>query len=162
MSNVSVTIVSGQTATVGVATSPASYTIGIPVSPAEYSISVSSGIQGPTPNTAGRTVAYPDGTSITVNTFTTDIATHINTQPAGTLTINAPGATATTPYDGQKLVYRIKSDNIQTFSWNPIFDGSTEIDLPAGTSGGGLFDYIGFMYNATASKWQLLAKVFGV
>lgn len=162
MSNVSVTIISGQTATVGVATTPALYTIGIPVSPSEYTISVSSGIQGPTPNTAGRTIAYPDGTSITVNTFNTDIATHINTQPVGTLTINAPTTTPTTPYDGQKLVFRIKSDNIQTLSWNAIFDGSTEIGLPAGTSGSGLYDYIGFMYNSTASKWQLLAKIFGV
>lgn len=216
MGTITVTLISGQTATVGVATTPAVYEIGAPTSAAEYTASVESGVQGPqgntgnaatitlgtfttgdpgsnvvitnsgntsaavfnftiprgavgatgntgpigpAPNTAARTVAIPDGTSLTINCESTDIATHINTQAVGTLTVNQPTGT---PYDGQKLVIRIKSTNIQTFSWDSSFAGSTELGLPAGTSGGDVFDYVGFMYNSTNSKWQLLAKIFGV
>jgi len=108
--------------------------------------------------TFSRVVVYADATSISINADTTDIATQANTQAAGTLTINAPSGT---PTNGQKLILRIVSTNVQTFSWNAIFQGSSDIALPPGTSGGGLYDYVGFLYNSTAGKWQMVAKVFG-
>jgi hypothetical protein len=67
-----------------------------------------------------------------MNADTTDIATQINTQAAGTLTINAPTGTIS---NGQKIMLRIKSTNVQTFSWNAIFAGSTDSALPTATSG---------------------------
>lgn len=111
-----------------------------------------------TGTTFSRVVVIPDATSITINTDVTDIATQANTQAAGTLTINAPSGT---PTNGQKLILRIRSTNIQTLSWNAVFQGSSDIALPSGTSGGGLYDYVGFLYNSTAAKWQMVAKVFG-
>lgn len=105
-----------------------------------------------------RVVAIADATSITINADTTDIATQANTQAAGTLTINAPTGTL---YNGQKLILRLSSANIQTFSWNSVFQGSTDIGLPTASSGSSKYDYVGFMYNSTASKWQMVAKVFG-
>ena len=105
-----------------------------------------------------RVVAIADGTSVTINGNTTDIATQANTQAVGTLTINAPTGT---PVNGQKIVFRLTSTNVQTFSWNSVFAGSTDLVLPATSSGGGLTDYVGFIYNSTASKWQLISKVFG-
>ena len=105
-----------------------------------------------------RVVSIADGTSITINADTTDIATQANTQTAGTLTINAPTGT---PVNGQKIVLRLQSTNVQTFSWNAIFAGSTDLALPTASSGSSKYDYVGFIYNSTASKWQLLAKVFG-
>lgn len=105
-----------------------------------------------------RVVVIADGTSITINADTTDIATQANTQSAGTLTIAAPTGT---PVNGQKLILRLLSSNIQTFSWNAIFAGSTDLALPTATSGSGKYDYLGFIYNTTAAKWQLLAKNFG-
>jgi len=105
-----------------------------------------------------RVVAIADGTSITINADTTDIATQANTQAAGTLTINAPTGT---PVNGQKLVLRLLSTNVQTFSWNAIFVGSTDLPLPTASTGSSNYDYLGFVYNSTAAKWQLLAKVFG-
>jgi hypothetical protein len=105
-----------------------------------------------------RVVAIADGTSITINADTTDIATQANTQSAGTLTINSPTGT---PVNGQKLILRLSSTSVQTFSWNAIFAGSTDLALPTASSSGGKYDYVGFIYNSTASKWQLLAKVFG-
>jgi hypothetical protein len=105
-----------------------------------------------------RVVVIADGTSITVNADTTDVATQANTQAVGTLTINAPTGTIV---NGQKFILRLRSTNIQTFSWNAAFQGSTDIALPTASSGGGLYDYVGFIYNSTAAKWQMIAKVFG-
>jgi hypothetical protein len=105
-----------------------------------------------------RVVVIADATSITINADTTDIATQANTQAVGTLTINAPTGT---PVNGQKFILRLRSTNVQTFSWNAIFQGSTDISLPISSSGATLHDYVGFIYNSTTSKWQMIAKVFG-
>jgi hypothetical protein len=107
---------------------------------------------------APRVVVIADGTSVTINGDTTDIATQANTQAVGTLTINAPTGT---PANGQRIMFRLTSTNVQTFSWNAAFAGATDLVLPAVSSGGGLTDYVGFIYNSTAAKWQLVAKVFG-
>jgi hypothetical protein len=105
-----------------------------------------------------RVVVIADATSVTVNTDTTDIATQANTQAVGTLTVNAPTGTAV---NGQKFILRLTSTNVQTFAWNAVFAGSVDITLPTVSSGGGKTDYLGFIYNSTAAKWQMIAKVFG-
>lgn len=105
-----------------------------------------------------RVVAAADATSITANADTTDIVTQANTQAVGTLTITAPTGT---PVDGQRIMYRIQSTNVQTLSFNAVFAASTDISLPASTSGSSKYDYIGFIYNLSALKWQLIATVFG-
>lgn len=105
-----------------------------------------------------RVVSIADATSITINADTTDIATQANTQALGTLTINAPTGT---PFNGQKIILRLRSTNAQTFSWNAVFTGSVDIPLPISSSGGTLYDYVGFIYNSTAAKWQMIAKNFG-
>ena len=99
-----------------------------------------------------------DGTSISINTDLADLFIQTNTQTAGTLTINAPSGT---PVNGQKFMIRLSSTAIQTFSWNAIYVGSTDLPLPTASSGSGKYDYLGFIYNSTATKWQLLAKTFG-
>jgi hypothetical protein len=109
-------------------------------------------------NDIQRVVSVSDAASITINADTTDVATQVNTQAIGTLTINAPTGT---PINGQKIVLRLQSTNVQTFSWNSIFAGSTDLALPTASSGSSKYDYVGFIYNSTAAKWQLLAKVFG-
>lgn len=109
-------------------------------------------------NVQARVVVIADATSITVNADTTDVATQANTQAVGTLTVNAPTGTIV---NGQKFILRLRSTNVQTFSWNAVFQGSSDIGLPTASSGGGLYDYVGFIYNSTSSKWQMIAKVFG-
>jgi hypothetical protein len=74
------------------------------------------------------------------------------------LTINAPTGTLS---NGQKIIFRLTSTNVQTFSWNAVFIGSTDLALPTASSGSSKEDYVGFIYDSTAVKWQLLAKVFG-
>jgi predicted secreted protein len=105
-----------------------------------------------------KVVNYSDAASITINADTTELATQTNTQALGTLTINAPTGTLS---NGQKLMVRLQSTNVQTFSWNAIFAGSTDLTLPSVSSGSSKYDYMGFIYNSTATKWQLIATVFG-
>jgi len=105
-----------------------------------------------------RVTTISDGTSITVDVDTTDLAKQINTQSAGTLTINAPTGT---PNDAQKFILKINSTNIQTYSFNAIFVGSTDLALPTATSGSGKTDYLGFIYDTDASKWEFVGKIFG-
>jgi len=105
-----------------------------------------------------RLIVVADNTSVTINANITDIAEQVNTQVAGTLTINAPTGTLA---DGQKLIFRLQSANVQTFSWNSAFVGSTDLALPTVSTGSSKYDYTGFIYNSTATKWQLLAKNFG-
>lgn len=105
-----------------------------------------------------RIVSHADATSITIDADTTDLATMINTQAAGTFTINAPTGTL---FDGQKLMFKIKSTNAQTFSWNAVFAGSVDAPLPTTSSGASKTDYLGFIYDSSVSKWHVIAKNFG-
>ena len=105
-----------------------------------------------------RVVVIANSSTVTMNSDTTDLATQTNTQVAGTLVIAAPTGT---PANGQRLTFRLQSANVQTFSWNAIFGGSTDIPLPTVSSGSNKYDYMGFVYNSTAIRWQLLAKNFG-
>jgi len=109
-------------------------------------------------NVAKRVVAVADATSITPDIDTSDTVTQANTQVAGTLTINAPTGTAV---NGQGFVLRMSSTAVQTFAWNAIYQGSSDLPLPLTTSGASKTDYLGFIYNSTAAKWQVLAKNFG-
>ena len=105
-----------------------------------------------------RVSVITDGTSISINADAADFFTQANTQAVGTLTINAPTGT---PVNAQRLIIRIRSTNVQTLSWNAIFDDSDELFLPSATSGATKYDYFGFFYNSTASKWQLVSKLMG-
>jgi hypothetical protein len=105
-----------------------------------------------------RVVVITDGTTVTMNADTTDMATQSNSQSVGTLTIAAPTGT---PSNGQKLIFRLLSTNVQTFSWNAAFQGSTDLALPTTSSGSSKYDYMGFIWNSTNSKWQMLAKNMG-
>ena len=117
------------------------------------------GPTGPTGAMYGsRVVSYADATSITINADTTDMAIMANTQAAGTFTLNAPTGTLV---DGQKLMFRMTSTNIQTFSWNAVFRDSTDLSLPTASSGSDKEDYMGFIYDSTTAKWDLIAKMFG-
>jgi hypothetical protein len=125
---------------------------------ASGNILVSNGTAWLSASSANRVVALTDSTTVTINADTTDIATQANTQATGTLTIAAPTGT---PTNGQKIIFRLRSTNVQTFSWNAIFTGSTDLALPTASTGTNKYDYVGFIYNSTAAKWQLLAKNFG-
>ena len=105
-----------------------------------------------------RVITVTDSNNISINADMTDIVYQLNTQATGTLTINAPTGSI---FNGQKLVIKIKSANTQTFSWNAVYSGSTDLALPTNSTGNSKIDYTGFIYDTTTSKWHILAKNFG-
>jgi hypothetical protein len=100
----------------------------------------------------------PDSNTVTIDASSTDIASQTNTQAAGVLTV---GPMSGAFFDGQKIVFRLKSTNVQEFAWNSSFAGSADLALPVVSTGSGKYDYMGFIYNEATSKWHLLAKNFG-
>jgi len=64
--------------------------------------------------------------------------------------MNADGGS---PTNGQGWLLKIKSTNVQTFSWNAIFVGGTTA-LPTTTTGGGKIDYYPFIYDTINSKFH--------
>jgi hypothetical protein len=64
-----------------------------------------------------------------------------------------------TPTDGQKLVIRIKDNGTaRALSFNAIYRAGTDVTLPTTTVLSKTM-YLGFIYNAADSKWDLVAKV---
>jgi len=105
-----------------------------------------------------RVTTVVTGTTITPNIDTTDLVFQPNTQVAGTLTINAPTGT---PVNGQKLIIRMTCTNAQVLSFNAIYRSSTDLGFPASTSGSSQTDYLGFIYNSTSTRWDMVSKMFG-
>lgn len=97
-----------------------------------------------------RVVTASDATSVTPNTDNADITYQLNTQGAGTLTMNAD---AGTPTDGQSWLFRIKSSSVQTFSWNAVYIGGTNA-LPTASTGSSKIDMYSFIYSTVNSKWM--------
>lgn len=99
-----------------------------------------------------------DATSISPNSDSTNLLIQINTQAMGTLTVNNPTGA---PTEGQLLKMRIKSTNVQTFSFGSQYQGSVDLPLPASTTGSSKYDILLFEWNTTSSKWMLIASNFG-
>lgn len=104
-----------------------------------------------------RITTAADATSITPNTDSADVTYQANTQAAGTLTINADGGT---PTNGQGWLLKIKSTNVQTFSWNAVYVGGT-VALPTATTGTSKIDNYSFIYDTVNSKWEYTGSALG-
>ena len=99
---------------------------------------------------------------VTATSYTTDTGTSLDistcdqfevTAQAGALLFNAPGGT---PLGGQKLVIRIKDNGTaRALTYNAIFRAMGNA-LPTTTVLSKTL-YMGFIYNATDSKWDLVA-----
>ncbi len=105
-----------------------------------------------------RVVSYAAANSITLNSANTDVAKLTYTGAAGGFAINAPSGS---PTDAQKILFRLNTTNQMSFVWNAIFRGSTDLPLPATSSGSSKTDYLAFVYNSDSTKWDLIAKNFG-
>jgi hypothetical protein len=78
------------------------------------------------------------------------------TAQAAAATFAAPSGT---PNDGNVLTIRIKDNGTaQTLAWNAIYRSldTTNAPLPT-TTVLGKWMYLGFMYNATDTKWDLVS-----
>jgi hypothetical protein len=71
------------------------------------------------------------------------------------------GAPSGTPTNGQKLIIRVKDNGtIRALAWNGIYRAGTSVALPTTTTLSKTL-YVGFIYNSTDSKWDLMAYTDG-
>lgn len=119
-------------------------------------------------------LSYTDGTEtltnkriepriVTAASYTTDTGTSLSvatadifqvTAQAGALKFNNPGGT---PAAGQKLIIRIKDDGTaRALTYDTQFRTSSDLALPTTTVLGKTL-YMGFIYNTTDTKWDLIA-----
>lgn len=95
--------------------------------------------------------------TITPNCGTQDIYTV--TALAVNTTLAAPTGT---PTEGQGLLIRIKDNGTsRTIAYNVIYRAAPELPMPSATLAGKTM-YLGFIYNATDSKWDLTAVLNNV
>lgn len=104
-----------------------------------------------------RVVTAADATSVTPNSDNADWTYQSNSQATGTLTINADTGS---PTNAQAWGFKIKSTNVQTFSWNTVYAGGA-VALPTTSTGGGKIDYYTFIYDTVNSKWDFTGNALG-
>lgn len=107
-----------------------------------------------------RVVTPADATSVTPNTDSADVTYQLNTQSAGTLTMNADGGT---PTNGQRWIFKIKSSNAQTFSWSSSANGylGGTVALPTASTGSSKVDYFAFIFDSISGKWHYVGTAAG-
>jgi hypothetical protein len=107
-------------------------------------------------STSLRVITLTDAATVTPDADSTDIG--VLTSLSQNTTIASPTGT---PLTFQSLRLRIKSSSVRTLTWGTAYRGSTDMSLPAETSGSNLTDYMTFWYNTADSKWDFLGKNFG-
>jgi hypothetical protein len=92
------------------------------------------------------------------NADTTDVFV-LTLQAAAATTINNPSGT---PVDGQKMIIRAKCDGTaRALTWSGSqWRGSTDVALPSTLTASKTM-YMGFIYNSTDTKWDIVAKTDG-
>lgn len=103
-----------------------------------------------------RVVAVTSSSNLTaVNADTTDIATI-------TLTENTTFSNPTgTPFDGQLLLYRVKSASVFTIAFGTNFEAASSLSYPLTTTGGNKIDEIAARWSVTQTKWIFDATTIG-
>lgn len=106
---------------------------------------------------APRSVSATSASSLTPNSDNTDM--YIYTALAAGITINADSGS---PVNGQKLVFKfLDNASPQTITWASGSAGTYQaigITLPTTTTASKIL-YVGFIYNANASRWDGVATV---
>jgi hypothetical protein len=101
-----------------------------------------------------RVTTVSDSATPTPNSDTDDM--YIITGLTQTATFGAPTGT---PTQGQKIMVRVKDNGTaRTLAWNAIYRASSDLSLPTATVASKTM-YLGFIYNSTDSKWDLLSRM---
>lgn len=111
-------------------------------------------------NTGDQTYIAPRITSITSSAAPTPSADTTDVYLVTALATDPTfGAPTGSPVHGQSLVIRIKDDGTaRTLAWNGAYRAGTDVALPTTTVISKTM-YLGFKYNTTDAKWDLLALV---
>lgn len=100
--------------------------------------------------------SYTTNTGTALNVGTYPLTNFIVTAQAGALKFNNPGGS---PVNGNKIVIRIKDNGTsRNLTYDTYFRGSSDLALPAATTLGKT-KYMGFVYNETDTKWDMLATL---
>lgn len=111
-------------------------------------------------NTLGALPQARTTTTASTATLTPDISTGdvftITAQAAALSVANPTG----TPYNGQKMIIRIKDNaTARAITWSGTqYRASSDLSLPTTTILSRTM-YLGFIYNSTDTKWDLIAKL---
>lgn len=98
-----------------------------------------------------RVVSAASASSLTPSIATAD--QYAYTALAANLTINAPTGT---PVDGNKLIFRILDNGTsRTLTWNATYT-AIGVTLPTATTAGKM-TYVGCIYNAANTRWDVIA-----
>jgi hypothetical protein len=112
---------------------------------------------GPAGTIVRRTVSTVSNTAPAPDTSTTDL--YVITALAGAAVIGAPAPSGAAPVDGQGLMFRIKDNaTARALSWNAIYRAGADVILPTTTVASKTM-YVGFIYNAADSKWDLVSTL---
>lgn len=118
-----------------------------------YLDNVTSAIQTQLNAKARKTLVTTEATNATPTPNVDNCDIHTITALAATATFGTP---AGTPYDGQKLIIRIKDNGTaRTLAWNAIYR-AIGVTLPLTTVISKTL-YVGFIFNNTDTKWDCLA-----
>ena len=101
-----------------------------------------------------RSVTTTSTATLTPDVSTDDLFTV--TAQAATITLANPTGT---PVEGQKIIVRIKDNGTaRSIQYGTQYRGSSELALPTTTTISKTI-YLGFIYNSTDTKWDLVAKL---
>jgi len=103
-----------------------------------------------------RVVTLTDAATVTPNADTTDMG--LLTSLSQDTTLANPSGT---PTSGQMLELRVKSSVSRTWTFGSQYRGSTDLPLPAASSGANKTDYLLWQWNAEDSTWDFVSKNFG-
>jgi hypothetical protein len=115
------------------------------------------GSVGPAGSIVRRTTSTASNTAPAPDISSTDL--YAITALAGAAVVAAPTASGAAASDGQGLMFRIKDNGTaRALSWNAIYRAGSDVILPTTTVVGKTM-YVGFIYNATDAKWDLVSTL---
>lgn len=97
-------------------------------------------------------VALTDAATIAVDA---SLGNHFRVTLGGNRTLGAP----TNPTNGQKILIEVKQDGTgsRTLAYNAAYRFGTDVTSPTLTTTASKTDFLGFVYNSTAAKWDCIA-----
>lgn len=101
-------------------------------------------------------VALTDAATIAVDA---SLGNHFRVTLGGNRTLGAPS----NPTDGQKILVEVKQDatGSRTLAYNAIYRFGSDVTSPTLTTTASKTDFLGFVYNSTAAKWDCIAVAKG-